>query len=142
MLISFFFFLAITNNIQWKSVHCLSDFYLQKQNTSSGTDLAVWKIYGPGLFPTAVLYQRKGQDCPGANLWTEPKFAQELKGMVLAFCFKTVLTFRSDWPISVWLRSLTGFAALSFCVSVLNYKMKMGIPVSRMNCECKVHWCV
>ena len=42
--------------------------YLQKQNANSETDLALWKIYGPGLLPYSCFVPEKGQDCPGANL--------------------------------------------------------------------------
>ena len=42
--------------------------YLQKQNTNSGTDLALWKICGPGLLPYSCFVPEKDQDCPGTNL--------------------------------------------------------------------------
>ena len=51
-----------------------------------------------GFFPTVVLYQRKIWIVQVLTSEQSQNLPRSWKGMVLAFCFKTVLTFRSDWP--------------------------------------------
>ena len=51
-----------------------------------------------GFFPTVILYQRKVRIVQVLTSEQSQNLPRSWKGMVLAFCFKTVLTFRSDWP--------------------------------------------
>ena len=63
-----FFFLQLQTIFSENLCTVSRILYLRKQNANSETDLALWKIYGPGLLPYSCFVPEKGQDCPGANL--------------------------------------------------------------------------